>query len=673
MPMENPFGAWKGDQNPFLTAQSCFASIKKQEEKTTQSAFSAMPQTILKESSKSPDSQSLTASAVEYGAQPEISTSADSLASEAEKSEYFSLSECYSSEQEDEEQDCVEVQNLTKREDTKKCSSLSDRLRNLSKNLENLTINIERPRKQSIAPIVSKKTLDLSALASDSAQAPPNGANVYNNCHFYGNDIASQPSKSSETVSSGRKVINDDASRATLPTVSGASMASSVDLKNATFEVNRPATTQDKTNPLKLSDPVVPLTQKPAIDAEKVEKTPSTASDKKIDESLNKPFASLSSSFSSSHLLGKSEDKNPPSEPLSLKAPQFTSDAPKSSSVDQPKAQAPEAAGAAGSLQKSEEEGYPYDASALGAWMCWRCAKSVDSTTLTEKLKRSEVQDTRLDGKHYFLLPCDSPECRGSKRRLFWIPVGKQPIKKDDPKSSVPNTQPTAGATPSATPSAGTNPFAAPPASTPAPSVNPFASSAQNTTASASSNPFAATSTNTAPAPSSNPFASQQPPQAAPFGTQPTTASSSVQNPFGAVSAPTGTQQQSGANPFQQQVSMNTQPQNNPTKAEANSFFAQGSQAPQQMQSNNPFLQNGTGFSAPVSQGGAQFGARSQFTSAFSTPQPTATAQQGQTSSFGANTRFGQMNNAPGQNPWASTLAPQEPPKNPFASRFSNF
>ena len=69
--------------------------------------------------------------------------------------------------------------------------------------------------------------------------------------------------------------------------------------------------------------------------------------------------------------------------------------------------------------------------------------------------------------------------------------VGKQPIKKDDPKSSVTNTQPIARATPSATPSAGTNPFAAPPASTPAPSVNPFA----------------ATSTNTAPAPSSNPFA----------------------------------------------------------------------------------------------------------------------------------------------------------------------
>ena len=153
--------------------------------------------------------------------------------------------------------------------------------------------------------------------------------------------------------------------------------------------------------------------------------------------------------------------------------------------------------------------------------------------------------------------------------------VGKQPIKKDDPKSSVPNTHPIAEATPSAIPSAG-NPFAAEPASTPAPSLNPFASNAQNATATASANPFAATSTNTAPAPSSNPFASQQPPQVVPFGTQQTAeSSSSVQNPFSASSVPCEPNQQSA---------------------------------------------------------------------------------------------FRQMDNAPRQNLWASTLAPQELPKNPFTS-----
>ena len=227
--------------------------------------------------------------------------------------------------------------------------------------------------------------------------------------------------------------------------------------------------------------------------------------------------------------------------------------------------------------------------------------------------------------------------------------VGKQPIKKDDPKSSVPNTHPIAEATPSATPSARANPFAVPPASTPAPSVNPFASSAQNTTTTASANPFAATSTNAAPAPCINPLASQQPPQAVPFGFQPTTISrSSVQNPFSAASAPSRSKQRNGANPFQQQASMNTQPQNNPTKAEANSLFAQGSQAPQQMHPNNPFLLNGTDSNAPLSQGEAQLRAcmSLHYASAFS-----------------------KMKNEPRLNPWASTLAPQEPPKNPFASR----
>ena len=111
--------------------------------------------------------------------------------------------------------------------------------------------------------------------------------------------------------------------------------------------------------------------------------------------------------------------------------------------------------------------------------------------------------------------------CKISKISKTRISLGKQPIKKNDPKSSVPKNQPIDGATPSVTLSAGTNPFAAEPASTTDPSVNPFD----------------ATSTNTAPALWSSPLTSQQPPQAVPFGSQPTAvSSSSVQNPFGAAS-----------------------------------------------------------------------------------------------------------------------------------------
>ena len=119
-------------------------------------------------------------------------------------------------------------------------------------------------------------------------------------------------------------------------------------------------------------------------------------------------------------------------------------------------------------------------------------------------------------------------------------------------------------------------------------------------------------------------------------------------------------------------ANMNSQSQTNPATADASPFFAQGSEVPQQMQSNNLFLENDIGLSAPVSQRGEQFVTRSQITSMLSRTQPTTTEQQGIASSFSAFEQFGQKNNAAGQNPWATALAYQEPHKNLFRSRFSN-
>ena len=484
-----------------------------------------------------------------------------------------------------------------------------------------------------------EQTRNPSSSLQDPLSVLPHGGSVYSNCVFYTGDARGQHDKSNEVAPTTEvtKALVKEANKQLdstqdVPKVSSESKATSSKpldtIFSASTAIDKPQTKASFTLPTPGPKEKMDLSRK---DNTKQNET-------NLTESKDSKPSQFTSTVSA---LGSKEERPLTSSFLNFKASETMKEAPKAVEVKESMQASPSLTLSANDTSKSKEEGYPYNSMTTGSWMCWRCTKSLESSAVVEKLSRIDGQSSDLTGKSYFLLPCDGAQCLGAKRRYFFIPTGKEAILHKDAKPTQTSQPMQQG-------------FALPNQ----PSANPFAQTSMQPPQGQTGSPFSA---------KPNPFLSHPSQSTAPQ-------QRATSNPF--LSQPslnTAPQQGATSNPFATSSNAQNQPFANSTKAEANSFFAQNTTPQASGMTNNPFMSSQKDF--PVKQGQPgdqpQFGVRSHMSSGFSMPQAPSAPQQ--TSTFGSQSRFGQMNNTPAANPWGATLNQRENASNAFTSRFQNF